>query len=89
AGETRTKRRRKPNRAPKDPNAPKRPPSTFLMYCSTQRSIVHKAHPEWPYTQIAQELAKLWKNVPEEEKRRLDNEYRRRFLQWKEDIAQH
>ncbi|KAI9226713.1 MAG: hypothetical protein DHS80DRAFT_32474 [Piptocephalis tieghemiana] len=84
-----TKKRRKTSRGTKDPNAPKRPPSTFLMYCSSQRSAIREAHPDWPYTEIATELGRLWKDVPEGEKKRLDREYRKRYLQWREDIATH
>ncbi|CAD6186025.1 unnamed protein product [Caenorhabditis auriculariae] len=59
---------RKRKRAKKDPNAPKRALSAFFFFSQDRRPAVQGQHPEWKVGQVAQELGRLWKTVPQEEK---------------------
>lgn len=48
---------------PKDPNAPKRPMSSFLMFASENRAAVKEKNPEMTNTELVRELGTLWKSV--------------------------
>ena len=57
----------------KDPNAPKRPPSAYLLYQNEFRKLVKDQHPEMSYPQVLQEISKMWANLsPVEKKPYLD-----------------
>uniref|UniRef100_A0A0K0F7Z5 High mobility group protein DSP1 (inferred by orthology to a D. melanogaster protein) n=2 Tax=Strongyloides TaxID=6247 RepID=A0A0K0F7Z5_STRVS len=64
-GDDVTKKRK---RTKKDPNAPKRALSAFFFFSNEKRPEVQRQHPEWKVGQVAQELGKFWKNLPDEEK---------------------
>ncbi|CAB3403266.1 unnamed protein product [Caenorhabditis bovis] len=59
---------RKRKRAKKDPHAPKRALSAFFFYSQDKRPDIQAQHPEWKVGQVAQELGRLWKTVPQETK---------------------
>lgn len=54
-----TKSRKKQSQ-PKDPNAPKRPHSAFLLYCGDHRPVVKEKHPGARIGDIAKKLAAGW-----------------------------
>ncbi|CAI2348023.1 unnamed protein product [Caenorhabditis sp. 36 PRJEB53466] len=64
---------RKRKRAKKDPHAPKRALSAFFFYSQDKRPDIQSAHPDWKVGQVAQELGKLWKTVPQETKDMYEN----------------
>ena len=69
------KRKRGPakEKKPKDPNAPKRPPSAYLLYQNEIRKEIRDQHPEMSYSQVLQEISKMWTALgPEEKKPYLD-----------------
>ncbi|VDL98933.1 unnamed protein product [Schistocephalus solidus] len=51
------KKKKKKN---KDPNAPKKPMSAFLLFCQDERPKVRQLHPDWNVGQAAKELAARW-----------------------------
>ena len=53
---------------PKDPNAPKRPPSAYLIYQNAMREELKAAHPEFSYKEILKEIAARWGKITPEEK---------------------
>jgi hypothetical protein len=53
---------------PKDPNAPKRPPSAYLIYQNAMREELKAAHPEFSYKEILKEIAARWQKITPEEK---------------------
>ncbi|CAG9463875.1 unnamed protein product [Pedinophyceae sp. YPF-701] len=53
AGKKRTKR--------KDPNAPKRARSAYVIFSAERRPSVKQAHPDWKLPEVSRELARLWK----------------------------
>ncbi|CAO4368912.1 unnamed protein product [Caenorhabditis nigoni] len=59
---------RKRKRAKKDPHAPKRALSAFFFYSQDKRPEIQGQHPDWKVGQVAQELGKMWKLVPQETK---------------------
>uniref|UniRef100_A0A3Q1B3S6 High mobility group protein B2 n=1 Tax=Amphiprion ocellaris TaxID=80972 RepID=A0A3Q1B3S6_AMPOC len=44
----------------KDPNAPKRPPSAFFVFCSDHRSTIKEENPGISIGDIAKKLGELW-----------------------------
>lgn len=65
------KRKRGPNKdkKPKDPNAPKRPPSAYLLYQNEVRKDIREQHPDMTYPQVLQEISKMWTGLSELEKK--------------------
>jgi len=50
-------------RAKKDPRAPKRPMSAFLMYAQRQRKILQAENPDMPNADISRLLGEAWRNL--------------------------
>ncbi|KAJ3581870.1 hypothetical protein NHX12_016140 [Muraenolepis orangiensis] len=48
------------NKKKKDPNAPKRPPSAFFVFCSEHRQKIRGEHPGITIGEIAKKLGHLW-----------------------------
>jgi len=55
-------------KAAKDPLAPKRPPSAYLLFCSTKRAELAKAAPNLLNKEVTAELGRVWNQLGEEEK---------------------
>lgn len=56
----------------KDPNAPKRPMSSYMLFCNSKRAAVTKKNPSLKMTEIAPILAKMWKAISPSEKKKFD-----------------
>ena len=54
----------------KDPNAPKRQPTPYIVFSKEHRPIVKAEHPDMSSKEIMCELAKRWKALTEDEKSR-------------------
>jgi len=66
-------------RAKKDPTAPKRNPSAFLLYSQGKRRELKEINPGMKNTEISRMLGELWHNTSEEEKRpHIEREQRER-----------
>ncbi|XP_072361986.1 high mobility group protein B3-like [Scyliorhinus torazame] len=53
----------------KDPNAPKRPPSGFFLFCSEHRPKIKAVSPGLTIGDVAKKLGELWNACSEEEKK--------------------
>ncbi|KAG9269389.1 high mobility group protein B2-like isoform X2 [Astyanax mexicanus] len=53
----------KMGRKKKDPNAPKRPPSAFFIFCSEHRPAVKSEHPNLTIGEIAKKLGEKWSKL--------------------------
>lgn len=49
--------------AAKDPDAPKKPPTSFLLFANEIRTTLRQQHPEMSYLDITKELGNLWKTA--------------------------
>ncbi|XP_012692465.1 high mobility group protein B2a [Clupea harengus] len=59
----------KPGKRKKDPNAPKRPPSAFFVFCADHRPKIKGEHPGISIGDIAKKLGVLWsKQTPSDKK---------------------
>jgi hypothetical protein len=51
---------------PKDPNAPKRPPTSFLLFQNEQRKSLREKHPDMTHTDLIAMVAQIWHSLPQE-----------------------
>uniref|UniRef100_A0A2K5YM42 HMG box domain-containing protein n=1 Tax=Mandrillus leucophaeus TaxID=9568 RepID=A0A2K5YM42_MANLE len=47
----------------KDPNVPKRPPSSFFLFCYEYRPKTKGEHPGLPFDDVAKNLGETWNNT--------------------------
>ncbi|OCH85034.1 HMG-box protein [Obba rivulosa] len=52
----------------KDPNAPKRPASSYLLFQNDVRKELRDKFPNMPNNELLSHIAELWKNMPPEQK---------------------
>ncbi len=52
----------------KDPNAPKRPPSSYLLFQNDVRSELKAKNPGMPNNELLGAISKLWAEMPQEQK---------------------
>jgi len=57
-------------RKPKDPNAPKKALSAYLLYANSARDDVRAANPKMKMTEISKVIGAQWKALSEEEQKR-------------------
>ncbi len=57
-----------PKKAPKDPNAPKRPANAFFVYCNTHRDDFRAANPLLSKVELNKALSQQWKEMPDDQK---------------------
>eukprot|EP00238_Polyblepharides_amylifera_P000217 CAMPEP_0196573036 /NCGR_PEP_ID=MMETSP1081-20130531/3009_1 /TAXON_ID=36882 /ORGANISM="Pyramimonas amylifera, Strain CCMP720" /LENGTH=499 /DNA_ID=CAMNT_0041890599 /DNA_START=46 /DNA_END=1545 /DNA_ORIENTATION=+ len=69
---------------------PKRPASSYLLFCNENRARVLQEHPEAAFTETTKLLAAAWKEVKEKDKKRLQAqadllsaEYKEQMKLWK------
>jgi len=58
----------KPMKKKKDPNAPKRPPSAFFVFCSEHRPRIKEENPGIAIGDIAKKLGELWSKQTDKDK---------------------
>jgi len=58
----------------KDKNAPKRPRSAYILFCSDKRDEVKKKYPDESITDIAKRLGKLWGKTSDSDKKKFEKE---------------
>lgn len=58
----------KRKREPKDPNAPKRPPSSYIMFQNEIRKELKEQHPNITNSELLVKIGKLWGELSTEDK---------------------
>lgn len=61
-------KKQKKKKMPKDPNAPKKPLTSYLLFCNHLRASVAEQNSEFSQIDIAKEVARQWKELSEEDK---------------------
>ncbi|KJA21704.1 hypothetical protein HYPSUDRAFT_41851 [Hypholoma sublateritium FD-334 SS-4] len=61
-------KKRKRNTKPKDPNAPKRPASSYINFQNAVRGELKKLHPDLSNAELLSKISDLWKDLPASEK---------------------
>ncbi|KAI0733389.1 HMG-box [Fomitopsis betulina] len=77
----------KKTRKKKDPLAPKRPPSSYLLFQNEVRSELKKTHPGMPNNELLGMIAKQWSEMTQDEKEKyetLQKAAKERYLEEKD-----
>ncbi|XP_054569879.1 high mobility group protein B1-like [Eptesicus fuscus] len=73
----------------KDPNAPKRPPSAFFLFCSEYRPKIKGEHPGLPIGDAAKKLGEMWNHTvsgdkqPYEKAAKLKEKYKKKIAAYR------
>lgn len=59
---------KKKKRRKRDPLAPRRPPSSFLLFCQDHYAQLKRENPTWSVVQVAKASGKLWSAKADKEK---------------------
>lgn len=68
-GSTGKKERKKKEKKIRDPNAPKRPPSAYILFQNEVRDDIRTSNPGMPYKDVLQIISQRWKELPDSEKK--------------------
>lgn len=60
---------KKKKRKKKDPNAPKRPSSAYILYVNSRTERFRKEHPDYKMTQVMSSLGEEWRGLDDRSKR--------------------
>uniref|UniRef100_A0A8C5ZJU6 HMG box domain-containing protein n=1 Tax=Marmota marmota marmota TaxID=9994 RepID=A0A8C5ZJU6_MARMA len=78
-GETKTKF--------KDPNAPKRPPSAFFLFCSEYHPKIKGENPDLSIGDVAKKLGERWNNIAADDKQPYEKKAAKPKEKYKKNIA--
>ncbi|CAF4775883.1 unnamed protein product, partial [Rotaria sp. Silwood1] len=79
-------------RAPKsqkDPNAPKRPLSTFFLFSQDERPKIKKENPSLSVSDIAKVIGERWRAISDDKKRHYEERARQEKERYDREIAQY
>ncbi|XP_042196491.1 high mobility group protein B3 isoform X1 [Callorhinchus milii] len=71
----------------KDPNAPKRPPSGFFLFCSDHRPKIKAGSPGLTIGDVAKKLGELWNGCTDEEKKPYNAKAAKLKEKYEKDVA--
>ncbi|ELW47253.1 High mobility group protein B1 [Tupaia chinensis] len=71
----------------KDPNAPKRPPSAFFLFCPEYHPKLKEGHPGLIIGDVAKKLGEMWGNAAADGKQPYEKKAAKLKEKYKEDIA--
>ncbi|CAI5799315.1 High mobility group B3 [Podarcis lilfordi] len=71
----------------KDPNAPKRPPSGFFLFCSEFRPNIKSTNPGISIGDVAKKLGEMWNNLSDGEKQPYNNKAAKLKEKYEKDVA--
>ena len=71
----------------KDPNEPKRPLSTFFLFCHDERPGVRQIYPSYSVGEVAKELGERWGKVTPEVKQMYELQAGRDKQRYEVDLA--
>ncbi|WRT68340.1 uncharacterized protein IL334_005316 [Kwoniella shivajii] len=69
------KERKKKDKKPRDPNAPKRPPSAYILFQNEIRDEVRNSNPGMSYKDILGVISQKWKDLTDEQKKVYEHAY--------------
>ncbi|PIL36625.1 transcription factor [Ganoderma sinense ZZ0214-1] len=72
---------------PKDPNAPKRPASSYLLFQNDIRSELKQKNPGMRNADLLNAISKLWSEMPQSQKDAYENRNKELKDQWRADKA--
>jgi len=73
----------------KDPDAPKRPPTAFLLYSKERRSAFAAENPHLTGRNILTALAEEWRTLPAEKRAPYERDYQSKMNGWRQATVDH
>nr|XP_034342282.1 high mobility group protein B1-like [Arvicanthis niloticus] len=71
----------------KEPNAPKRPPSAFFLFCSEYHPKIKSEHPGLSIGDVAKKLGEMWNNIGADDKQPYEKKATKLKEKYEKDIA--
>lgn len=68
AEDTKSRATKRKKAIPKDPNAPKRPMTAYIIFSTEVRQKLHSDQPEMGFVELMRHIGGLWNNLPQAEK---------------------
>ncbi|CAO1629334.1 unnamed protein product [Sympodiomycopsis kandeliae] len=88
-GKKLSKRQKKLLRKARDPDAPKRPPSAYLLFQNEVRADMREKFPEMPYKEILGKVSEAWKNLSEEDRKIYQDKTNDEMKRWSDEKNAH
>lgn len=88
-GKKLSKRQKKLLRKARDPDAPKRPPSAYLLFQNEVRSDMRTRFPEMPYKEVLGKVSEAWKNLSDEERKVYQDKTNEEMKRWTVEKRDH
>lgn len=73
----------------RDPEAPKRPPSAYLLFQNEVREEIRKKHPGMPYSEVLGKVSEAWKALTDEQRRVYQDKTTENMAIWNQQKKDH
>jgi len=77
------------SKAQKDPNAPKRPLSTFFLFSQDERPKIKKDNPSLSVADIAKVIGERWRSIGDDKKRQYEERARQAKEVYDRQVAEY
>ncbi|PWN51901.1 HMG-box, partial [Violaceomyces palustris] len=84
-----SKAQRRKEKRLRDPHAPKRPPSAYLLFQNEVRQEVRKKHPGMPYAEVLGKVSEAWKALTDEQRKIYQDQTTENMAQWNQQKKDH
>lgn len=88
-GKKLSKRQKKLLRKARDPDAPKRPPSAYLLFQNEVRADMRERFPDMPYKEILGKVSEAWKNLSEVDRKIYQDKTNEEMKRWTVEKKDH
>ena len=82
-----TERRKSKKRRHAD--RPKRPLTGYMLFCRETRAKLREAQPNLSFSEVGKQLGEMWKSVPDDEKKRLNQIVSHEKEKYRHDMAEY
>ncbi|UZJ56442.1 hypothetical protein CBS101457_005762 [Exobasidium rhododendri] len=80
---------RKERKANRDPNAPKRPPSAYLLFQNEIREDMRQRYKELTYSEVLGKISEAWKALTEEQRKVYQDKTVESMARWNQEKKSH
>jgi hypothetical protein len=77
------------SKSQKDPNAPKRPLSTFFLFSQDERPKIKKDNPSLSVADIAKLIGERWRSIGDDKKRQYEERARQEKERYDREVAEY
>jgi hypothetical protein len=77
------------SKSQKDPNAPKRPLSTFFLFSQDERPKIKKDNPSLSVADIAKLIGERWRSIGDDKKRQYEERARTEKERYDREVAEY